>query len=154
MYKRSYSSTTCSLIKRAASSSTRKPGCSPVVTQSQPLNQYRSYSFLRSVPRWSHGVDWKSPASLTSQIRSSSPLLERLQRSFATMGTFSPSYRFFVCNCVASCTFLSIFELMLSYCFSLEIHIMICGSETVENYNSDLLIVYSVICCDLCYVLR
>lgn len=92
MYKRSYSSTTCSLIKRAASSSTRKPVCSPV-TPSQPpcaLNQYRSYSFLRSIPRWSHGVDWKSPASLTSQIRTCSPLLERLQRSFATMAADHP----------------------------------------------------------------
>lgn len=98
MYKRTYSSATCSLIRRAASSSSasgaaRKAGSSPVASSSPAcgVNQYRSYSFFRSVPRWSHGVDWKSPASLTSQIRTASPLLERLQRTFATMGTFSVS---------------------------------------------------------------
>lgn len=97
MYKRTYSSATCSLIRRAASSSSasgaaRKAGSSPVASSSPAcgVNQYRSYSFFRSVPRWSHGVDWKSPASLTSQIRTASPLLERLQRTFATMAADHP----------------------------------------------------------------
>ncbi|KAM7498298.1 hypothetical protein LguiA_022712 [Lonicera macranthoides] len=54
----------------------------------------RSFSFSsayqslrRSAPRWSHGVHWKSPVSLTSQIRTVSPLIERLQRNFASMAS-------------------------------------------------------------------
>lgn len=44
-------------------------------------------SVRSSVPRWSHGVDWKSPASLSSQIRTCAvPLSNVLYRKIATMG--------------------------------------------------------------------
>ncbi|XP_050204362.1 aconitate hydratase, cytoplasmic [Mercurialis annua] len=59
--------------------------------------QYRSFSFsaavrsLRcSVPRWSHGVDWRSPLSLRSQIRTVSPVIERFQRNIASMASEHP----------------------------------------------------------------
>ena len=58
-----------------------------------PVSGYRSLSFssavrsLRcSVPRWSHGVDWRSPISLRSQIRAVAPVIEQFQRKIATMG--------------------------------------------------------------------
>lgn len=67
---------------------------SPPVPQVSPLTaQQRSLSFsaavrsLRcSVPRWSHGVDWRSPLSLRAQSRVVSPVIERFQRKIATMG--------------------------------------------------------------------
>ncbi|XP_031270938.1 aconitate hydratase 3, mitochondrial-like [Pistacia vera] len=40
-----------------------------------------------SVPRWSHGVDWRSPLSLRAQIRAVAPIIDRLERTFATMAT-------------------------------------------------------------------
>ncbi|CAL5391210.1 unnamed protein product [Camellia sinensis] len=53
-----------SLSTAAASCSSSRAHSSPSIT-----NQCRSFSFssaFRSVPRWSHCVDWKSPATLTS----------------------------------------------------------------------------------------
>jgi len=45
-------------------------------------------SVRSSVPRWSHGVDWKSPASLNSQIRAcAAPLSNVLYRKIATMAS-------------------------------------------------------------------
>lgn len=68
----------------AASSSASSP---------PPVSGYRSLSFssavrsLRcSVPRWSHGVDWRSPIGLRSQIRAVAPVIEQFQRKIATMG--------------------------------------------------------------------
>ncbi|KAK4792084.1 hypothetical protein SAY86_022519 [Trapa natans] len=59
--------------------------------------QHRSLSFsaairsLRcSVPRWSHGVDWRSPLSLRAQSRVVSPVIERFQRKIATMASGNP----------------------------------------------------------------
>ncbi|KAF5949349.1 hypothetical protein HYC85_011342 [Camellia sinensis] len=52
-----------SLSTAAASCSSSRAHSSPSIT-----NQCRSFSFssvFRSVPRWSNGVDWKSPATLT-----------------------------------------------------------------------------------------
>ncbi|KAI8010372.1 hypothetical protein LOK49_LG06G01435 [Camellia lanceoleosa] len=52
------------LSTAAASSSSSRAHSSPSIT-----NQCRSFSFssaFRSVLQWSHGVDWKSPATLTS----------------------------------------------------------------------------------------
>ncbi|KAH6795775.1 hypothetical protein C2S51_036761 [Perilla frutescens var. frutescens] len=43
-----------------------------------------------SAPRWSHGVDWRSPISLRAQIRTASPVLERFQRKIATMASENP----------------------------------------------------------------
>ncbi|KAL7212159.1 hypothetical protein ACSBR2_014932 [Camellia fascicularis] len=53
-----------SLSTAAASCSSSRAHSSPSIT-----NQCRSFNFssaFRSVPQWSHSVDWKSPASLTS----------------------------------------------------------------------------------------
>ncbi|KAL3509755.1 hypothetical protein ACH5RR_029156 [Cinchona calisaya] len=44
-------------------------------------------SVRSSVPRWSHGVDWKSPASLNSQIRTASPAVDGFYRKIATMAS-------------------------------------------------------------------
>ncbi|KAL4620144.1 hypothetical protein ACB092_06G132400 [Castanea dentata] len=62
-----------------------------------PVSGYRSLSFssavrsLRcSVPRWSHGVDWRSPISLRSQIRAVAPVIEQFQRKIATMASEHP----------------------------------------------------------------
>ncbi|CAI9088389.1 OLC1v1022698C1 [Oldenlandia corymbosa var. corymbosa] len=43
-----------------------------------------------SVPRWSHGVDWRSPVSLKARIRSSAPVIERFERKIATMAPEKP----------------------------------------------------------------
>uniref|UniRef100_A0A2P2MJ64 Aconitate hydratase n=1 Tax=Rhizophora mucronata TaxID=61149 RepID=A0A2P2MJ64_RHIMU len=60
-------------------------------------NQQRSISFaapvrsLRcSLPRWSHGVDWRSPISLRAQARAVAPVIERFQRKIATMAPGHP----------------------------------------------------------------
>ncbi|KAI5674797.1 hypothetical protein M9H77_15161 [Catharanthus roseus] len=42
-------------------------------------------SLTYSVPKWSHGVAWRSPLSLRAQIRTASPVIERFQRKIATM---------------------------------------------------------------------
>ncbi|KAI8008595.1 hypothetical protein LOK49_LG07G02578 [Camellia lanceoleosa] len=77
-----------SLLSKPVSSS------SPALSSPSISNQCRSFSFssafrnLRcSVPRWSHGVDWNSPASLTAQIRTASPLIGRFERKIATMAS-------------------------------------------------------------------
>lgn len=85
----SFSSSFSSLSKPVSSSSPSSPALSSPIS-----NQCRSFSFssafrnLRcSVPRWSHGVDWNSPASLTAQIRTASPLIGRFERKIATMAS-------------------------------------------------------------------
>lgn len=45
-------------------------------------------SLTYSVPKWSHGVAWRSPLSLRAQIRTASPVIERFQRKIATMGIY------------------------------------------------------------------
>ncbi|KAL8474350.1 hypothetical protein ACS0TY_030988 [Phlomoides rotata] len=79
--------------KRAFSSLSRKPA-SPSPSPSCNSNSYsvghqhlRSLSFL-SAARWSHGVDWKSPTSLASQIRIASAFAHtQLHRKIATMAS-------------------------------------------------------------------
>ncbi|KAG5252061.1 aconitate hydratase family protein [Salix suchowensis] len=60
-------------------------------------NQLRSLSFSSAVrslrcshPRWSHGVDWRYPATLRHQIRAVAPIVERFQRKIATMAPEHP----------------------------------------------------------------
>ncbi|KAJ6401318.1 hypothetical protein OIU84_016687 [Salix udensis] len=60
-------------------------------------NQLRSLSFStavrslrRSYPRWSHGLDWRSPSTLRHQIRAVAPVVERFQRKIATMAPEHP----------------------------------------------------------------
>lgn len=85
-----------SLARAAVSPSiSRTPGigASSANSSSPSLIGYRSLSSLSSfrslrssVPRWSHGVDWRSPVSLRAQIRTATPVIERFQRKIATMG--------------------------------------------------------------------
>ncbi|KAK7848224.1 aconitate hydratase [Quercus suber] len=98
----SSSSSTLSSILRARS---RLYASSPYLSRTfaasssspPPVSGYRSLSFssavrsLRcSVPRWSHGVDWRSPISLRSQIRAVAPVIEQFQRKIATMASEHP----------------------------------------------------------------
>ncbi|KAF5948551.1 hypothetical protein HYC85_014508 [Camellia sinensis] len=101
MYITTYSSAAlrrASRTRPSSFSSLSKPvyssSSSPVLSSPSISNQCRSFSFssafrnLRcSVPRWSHGVDWNSPASLTAQIRTASPLIGRFERKIATMAS-------------------------------------------------------------------
>nr|GME14462.1 aconitate hydratase, cytoplasmic [Ipomoea batatas] len=106
MYISSYSSYSAatSLLRGSSSALCRTrlfSSASPLYRtyQSPSFRQqpYRSLSFssaLRSirssVPRWSHGVDWKSPAIPASQIRIASPVLSDFHRKIATMASENP----------------------------------------------------------------
>ncbi|CAM8989050.1 unnamed protein product [Rhodiola kirilowii] len=96
----SASSSSAALIRatRLLYSTTSKPSIYRSSTHPS-LNQARLLSFSSSpasrslraaVPRWSHGVDRCSPVSLRAQIRTSSPLIERLERRFSTMASENP----------------------------------------------------------------
>ncbi|KAI3755590.1 hypothetical protein L1987_55394 [Smallanthus sonchifolius] len=95
-----------SALLRRASRSSAATRLHSTVSRTQPspppsdpspvASRCRSYSGVSSafrsvrssVPRWSHGVDWKSPATLTSQIRTAaSPVLDRFHRTLATMAS-------------------------------------------------------------------
>lgn len=103
MYITSASASASSLLRASRarlcgslSSASRTLAAQSPRTPSPSADQCRSLSFssavrsLRcSVPRWSHGVEWRSPASLRPQIRAVAPVIERLQRKFATMGNFT-----------------------------------------------------------------
>ncbi|XP_009601350.1 aconitate hydratase, cytoplasmic [Nicotiana tomentosiformis] len=99
---RKYSSSAASsLLRRASSSSsvsrpvasssaaTHAPSSSSICNQQQ-----RFSSTLRSVrcsvPRWSHGVDWKSPISLTAQIRTAAPAFNSFHKKLSTMAEKNP----------------------------------------------------------------
>jgi aconitate hydratase len=49
---------------------------------SSALRSLTSYS----APRWSHGVNWRSPLSLRAQSRTATPGLKRLERKLSTLG--------------------------------------------------------------------
>ncbi|KAK9284321.1 hypothetical protein L1049_023492 [Liquidambar formosana] len=82
-----------SSISRFALSRTSPQSSSPSLSNLQ--HQHRSVSSVSSafrslrtsVPRWSHGVDWRSPASLRAQIRTVAPVFERFERRIATMAS-------------------------------------------------------------------
>ncbi|CAI9772743.1 unnamed protein product [Fraxinus pennsylvanica] len=89
----SSSSNTSTTGKRLLSSLSKKPvsssASSPISSNFNQTHQ-RSLSFysaLRSAQRWSHGVDWKSPASLGAQIRIASSAASLFQRNIATMAS-------------------------------------------------------------------
>ncbi|KAG5545555.1 hypothetical protein RHGRI_017906 [Rhododendron griersonianum] len=101
MYIRSCTSAALRTASRSSRlSSSPSTSLSAAASSSPPLssspsvaNQCRSFSFssayrqLRSsVPRWSHGVDWKSPASLASQIRTPASV-NLFERKIATMAS-------------------------------------------------------------------
>lgn len=65
------------------------PASSPKPSSFSFASSYRSLtgsSAFRSVPRWSHGVGWRSPLSLRAQIRATAPVIERLHRKYSSMG--------------------------------------------------------------------
>ncbi|KAG4961093.1 hypothetical protein AAZX31_13G290900 [Glycine max] len=75
------SSSSASLSRTLARSAPRRsPGSSSAATR----------SFGSAVPRWSHGVDWRSPLGLRPQIRAAAPLIERFHRRIATSATDNP----------------------------------------------------------------
>uniref|UniRef100_A0A5B7BK45 Aconitate hydratase n=1 Tax=Davidia involucrata TaxID=16924 RepID=A0A5B7BK45_DAVIN len=82
-----------SLFRTSISSSLSRPSVSfPQSSASTISNRSLSFSFafrsLRSsVPRWSHGVDWRSPVSLKAQIRTAAPVIERFERKISTMAS-------------------------------------------------------------------
>ncbi|CAH9109673.1 unnamed protein product [Cuscuta epithymum] len=79
---------------RLFSSSTfslHRPSPSLYQRQSRPLSFASAFRSLRcSAPRWSHGVGWKSPASLTSQIRAAAPVFTEFHRKIASMASENP----------------------------------------------------------------
>ncbi|KAI6697513.1 hypothetical protein NL676_017632 [Syzygium grande] len=105
MYITSASATASSLLRAsrarlcgpfASASASRtlaapSPRPAPLADRCRSLSFYSAVRSLRgSVPRWSHGVDWRSPLSLRPQIRAVAPVIERLQRKFATMASENP----------------------------------------------------------------
>ncbi|KAK3014234.1 hypothetical protein RJ639_008167 [Escallonia herrerae] len=80
-------SSSFSSLSRPASSPTVPPPLS-AAGQCRSLSFSSAFRSLRSsVPRWSHGADWKSPASLRSQIRTASPVIQRFHRNIASMAS-------------------------------------------------------------------
>lgn len=57
------------------------------VPRRTPGSSSAARSFGSAVPRWSHGIDWRSPLGLRHQIRAVAPLIERFHRRIATSGT-------------------------------------------------------------------
>ncbi|XVF85666.1 hypothetical protein PTKIN_Ptkin17bG0134600 [Pterospermum kingtungense] len=106
MYIATSSSASSSSLLRAASfySRTRLFSSSSSLRNLSPtnpttpslVNRHRSLvsaavrSFHCSAPRWSHRLDWRSPLSLRAQIRTVSPIIERLERNFVTMASENP----------------------------------------------------------------
>ncbi|XP_048327357.2 aconitate hydratase, cytoplasmic [Ziziphus jujuba] len=105
MYITAYSSASSSLLRASRASrifhSSLNPSSRAFAASNPKLSPsstaYRSLSFssaVRSVrcavPRWSHGVDWRSPYSLRSQIRAVAPVIEQFQRKIATMAPENP----------------------------------------------------------------
>lgn len=81
----------------------------PSTISSRSLSFSSAFRSLRcSAPRWSYGVDWRSPVSLRAQIRTASPVLERFERKIATMGMM----RFILCVFVSN----SVFFLTVEFC--------------------------------------
>ncbi|KAJ0103108.1 hypothetical protein Patl1_04180 [Pistacia atlantica] len=72
------------LSKTTGSAYASSQSCVSFVNQ-----KYRSLSFssvLRcAAPRWSHGVDWRSPVSLRAQARITGPVPEQFERRIATL---------------------------------------------------------------------
>lgn len=75
------------LSKTTGSAYASSQSCVSFVNQ-----KYRSLSFSsvlrRAAPRWSYGVEWRSPVSLRAQARISGPVLEQFERKIATLGAW------------------------------------------------------------------
>lgn len=95
MYKNASSSILRAASSRSFRSSSLTPSSSAAASPCSLLGQ-RSFATsspaFRSLPRWSHCLHSRpSPFGLTSQIRTASPVLDRLQRNFSSMGNISLS---------------------------------------------------------------
>ncbi|KAF3443687.1 hypothetical protein FNV43_RR13377 [Rhamnella rubrinervis] len=105
MYITAYSSAASSLLRASRASRlftssfypSRTFAASSPTKLSPSTTAYRSVSFSSavrsvrcSIPRWSHGVDWRSPYSFRSQIRAVAPVIERFHRQIATMAPENP----------------------------------------------------------------
>lgn len=76
-----------SFASRAFAASSPKPSSLSFAAGYRSLSGSSAFRSLRgSLPRWSHGVDWRSPLSLRAQIRAAAPVIERLHRKFSSMG--------------------------------------------------------------------
>ncbi|KAJ9672134.1 hypothetical protein PVL29_025680 [Vitis rotundifolia] len=90
-----------SRVSLSSSSSSPPPPCPSRIAASVSFSSlpfstisggYRSLGFLSPFrsPRWSHGVDWRSPLSLRAQIRAAAPVIERFERKMATIASEHP----------------------------------------------------------------
>ncbi|PPS11717.1 hypothetical protein GOBAR_AA08927 [Gossypium barbadense] len=70
--------------------STNQASLSVINHHRRSLTSTAVRSFHCSVPRWSHRLDWRSPLNLRSEIRAFNPIIEQLQRKFATMAAEHP----------------------------------------------------------------
>ncbi|KAK4286266.1 hypothetical protein QN277_002845 [Acacia crassicarpa] len=95
------SSSSASTLLRAARTKLLSPSFSRTLphppARPPPLPGHRSLSsfstprsFRGFAPRWSHGVDWRSPLSLRAQIRAVAPMIEQFQRKIASMAGENP----------------------------------------------------------------
>ncbi|WZZ03392.1 hypothetical protein YC2023_089313 [Brassica napus] len=89
MYKNAFSS-----ILRAASARSFRSSLTPSSSAASPCSLLGQRSFatssptFRSLPRWSHCLHSRpSPFRLSSQIRTASPVLDRLERNFSSMAS-------------------------------------------------------------------
>ncbi|KHG15607.1 Aconitate hydratase 2, mitochondrial -like protein [Gossypium arboreum] len=70
--------------------STNQASLSVINHHRRSLTSTAVRSFHCSVPRWSPRLDWRSPLNLRSEIRAFNPIIEQLQRKFATMAAEHP----------------------------------------------------------------
>ncbi|MBA0575249.1 hypothetical protein Golob_024508, partial [Gossypium lobatum] len=70
--------------------STNQASLSVINHHRRSLTSAAVRSFHCSVPRWSHRLNWRSPLNLRSEIRAFNPIIEQLQRKFATMAAEHP----------------------------------------------------------------
>uniref|UniRef100_A0A7N0TF92 Aconitate hydratase n=1 Tax=Kalanchoe fedtschenkoi TaxID=63787 RepID=A0A7N0TF92_KALFE len=86
-----YSTTSLASRPPIYRSSFTPPAAAPSLNQSRLLSfSSSSRSLAPALPRWSHGVAWRSPVSLRAQIRTTAPLIERLEHRFSTMAAENP----------------------------------------------------------------
>lgn len=84
-----------------SSVSRKHPSPSPAFTGHQVQHQqHRSLGYLTAAARWSHGVEWKSPTSLTAQIRIAAAAASDsiLHRKISTMGGCFFSFQYLYCD--------------------------------------------------------
>ncbi|KAF2588962.1 hypothetical protein F2Q70_00039736 [Brassica cretica] len=96
MYRRATSGvrSASTSLARLSSSSLSKVASAPsasVLNQTSRSRSFssalRSYRVCSASTRWSHGGSWRSPASLRAQARVSAPVMERLERRYASMAS-------------------------------------------------------------------